>query len=145
VDKPILDSVTSKGHIYTLGTAAAAAAASSWAGKPAGVPIAPLKRSQYQLQRQAVVVPTGSTQDAIIGAVVANDLESAVLVFVDPGSGIGAAQATSLNAGSAQFNVVAVVDSGSKLTDIDTKISALTAGPLGAQSGQNPKAPASTR
>jgi hypothetical protein len=142
-DKPILKSLNSKGHIHTLGKGAAAAAASSWAGKPAGVPVAAIDASVTTPGvYAAVVVPTGSVPDAIVGALMAAYFEQADLVFVDSAAGIDPASAKVLDALSAQIDTVAVVDSRSTLTGIGKKAGALTAGPLGPDDVTDPMAPA---
>jgi hypothetical protein len=137
-DLPALDSVKASNPVHAIGDQAAAALAGSWSGKPAALHVTPAP-ADAGFSGPVVLIPTGSPQDAGVGAVLAVEL-GARLYFEDPASGLGPQLTQYLDTHSTSTPAVYVVDGTGRFAAADTTISSLIGGPLGARIVNGPQA-----
>jgi hypothetical protein len=130
--------------VYPIGSAAQSAVSSSWAGKPS-LKVSPLSGTGAMLtafsgSAQTVVLVDRSNLADVITAVGLARTYGAPVLAVDPKAALDDGVKSWLDGSSGCVDTVFIVDSkGAIGADLEHAVSALVAGPLGANSNTNPK------
>jgi len=146
--KSFLNGLKKTAKVYALGSAAQAAVAGSWSGKPAltvtaigGNPTANLLTTYAIGPNTVVVVDSSSTTDVIAAIGLARGYGAPVLAL-DTKAGLDEGVKRWLDGSSGNLDRVLIVDSkGAVSADFEHAVGALVGGPLGVSSNSNPKAP----